>query len=487
MSEQNINEQPVKYRRAKTWQIALGQVNSGAAMCFYILMGYASYCANAGYGIATAAVGIILTCTRIFDGLTDPLIAMLIERTNTRFGKIRLWLLTGWAIESLAVLIMFWWASGTGHGVILFVLLYLLYVIGYTMNNVCGQIIGPIMTNDPKQRPTVSVWSTVYNYLTPMIFSLVITLVILPKYSNQYTVPMLAECSKLCVAVSLVLVLIACVGVSGFDRPENFLGLKSQKKEKVKFKDILKIIKQDKPLQMYIVAASSDKLAQQTASQSIVTTMVYGILIGNMQLSSIVSMIAMLPSILFAVFGAKYAGKHGNKESNVTWTKTCIAISVVALIFYCSINMRDILTVKVFTVIFFLLTLSLNGSKMCVTTATSAMQADIVDYELDRSGMYLPAVVSAAYSFVDKLVSSLGALIATGCVALIGYTTTMPQPTDEYRPEIKFMALFLFYGLPIIGWICTVAAMKFYHLDRQKMVSVQQNIQVKKQAEAVQQ
>lgn len=40
-------------------------------MSVYSLIGMASYSASIGYGITTAAVGIILTCTRILDGITD--------------------------------------------------------------------------------------------------------------------------------------------------------------------------------------------------------------------------------------------------------------------------------------------------------------------------------------------------------------------------------------------------------------------------------
>ena len=67
------------------------------------------------------------------------------------------------------------------------------------------------------------------------------------------------------------------------------------------------------------------------------------------------------------------------------------------------------------------LTLVLNGAKMCVTMSSNAMMADIIDYELDRSGKFIPAAVTGTYSFIDKLVSSFSAAIATGLVALIGY------------------------------------------------------------------
>lgn len=471
----------VQYRRAKTWQIALGQLNSAAAMCFYILMGYASYLGNTGYGILTATVGIILTGTRIFDGITDPIIALLIDKTNTRFGKLRIFMFGGWLIESLAVVLLFIWCSGKGHGVLLFIFLYMLYVVGYTMNNVAGQIIPSVLTNDPKQRPVVGVWATVYNYLVPMIVSMIITVGILPRFHNEYSVAMLASSCLVCIGVSFVLEILACLGVSGVDKPERFQGISAQgKKEKVTLRDMWKLLKENRSLQTYIISAASDKLAQQTASQAVVGTLLFGIVIGNMQLSAILSIIAMLPSIIFAIFGAKYAGKHGNKESVVTWTWVCTVIALVSIIFFLVIEPRQITVAAVPTVLFFILTLLMNGAKMCVTTANGAMCADIIDYELDRSGKYLPAAVTATYSFIDKLISSLGATIAAGAVALIGYTAVMPQPTDEPTTAIFAMAMVLYYGLPILGWVCTLVAMRFCPLSKEKMVEVQKNIQEKK-------
>ena len=38
------------------------------------------------------------------------------------------------------------------------------------------------------------------------------------------------------------------------------------------------------------------------------------------------------------------------------------------------------------------------------------------------------------------------------------------------------------YGMPILGWICTIVAMRFCHLDKEAMVQVQKRIQDKKAA-----
>ena len=113
----------------------------------------------------------------------------------------------------------------------------------------------------------------------------------------------------------------------------------------------------------------------------------------------------------------------------------------------------------------------------------NAMMADIIDYELDRSGKFIPAAVTGTYSFIDKLVSSFSAAIATGLVALIGYTSTMPQPSDSSTPAIFWMTMSLYFGLPLIGWVCTLCAMRKTPLSKEKMEEVQKSIQEKKQAE----
>lgn len=473
--------QKINYRRAKTWQIALSQLNSASAMCFYILIGYASYVANVGYGIATAAVGAILTGARIFDGITDPIIALLIDKTNTKFGKLRIFMFGGWLLEAISIFMMYDVLSDNGFGILTFIVCYVLYIIGYTMNNMAGQIIGPVMTNDPKQRPLVSVWATIYNYLVPMGLTLVIMMVVLPKYGNEYTPEMLATAAMIGISVSFILQMFALVGVTPIDKQENFVGVHSSTKEKVRVKDLFLLLKNNRPLQMYIIAQTSDKLAQQTASQAVVTTLLYGILIGSMQMATLISMIAMLPSILFAFIGAKYTGKHGSKKALVRWTWVCIILGVMNVVFFIVIDPRRITEVMLLTILFFLLTLGLNAAKMCVTTSTSAMMADIIDFELDRSGKYVPGAVTGVYAFIDKLISSLGALLATGGVALIGYSKTMPQPTDSMTTAIFIMAMVLYYGLPIFGWICTLVAMKFSPLSKERMIEVQGNIQRNKE------
>ncbi|MDE6891463.1 MAG: MFS transporter [Lachnospiraceae bacterium] len=470
----------VQYRRAKTWQIILVACNALTGMSVYSLIGMASYSASVGYGITTAVVGVILTCTRILDGVTDPLVAFLYDKVDTKFGRLRVLLVSGFVIEAAALLAMFDFMSSKGFGWAVFTLLYVVYVIGYTITNMTGQTFGAIMTNDPKQRPIIGVWGTAFNYLVPMVLSIVLNMVLLPKYGGEYNQGFLSAAVWVTVATGALGILLVSIGISAYDKPEYYGGVGRQ--ETLKLKDIISVLKGNKPLQCYIAAQASDKIAQQTASQAVITTMLSGILIGNMGLGTMLSVIGMAPSIIFAVIGARYAGKYGSKNAIVTWTKICMVVAMLMFLFFVVIEPSTIAVMGPSMILYVVFTLVLNGSKMCVTTAASSFMADIIDYELDRSGRYVPAVVTGTGSLIDKLISSFSALIATGAVALIGYKHTVPQPGEAATAAIFWMTMAIYFGLPMLGWAVTLIAMKFCTLDKEEMINVQKRIAEKKAA-----
>ena len=402
----------------------------------------------------------ILTFTRILDAVTDPLLDFVYDKVNTRWGKVRILLVAGWLIMILATLMMFNWAAGKGHGVVAFVLLYVIYIIGYTLFNMTGQTLNPLLTNDPKQRPFTSVFGTIFNYAVPIAMNLIAYTKLMPKYGG-FTKEFLAATCYLVVGVSAAGLFLTCIGISEFDKPENFMGT-SAKKEKLKLKDMWDVLKNNRPLQCYIAAGASDKIAQQVGSQTIIATMLNGIIIGDMSISTTLS------------------------TPIVVWNYACIAVSVLSVVFFTVLymggNTHMISTFMPLMVVFVALRLLDNGTKMCVTTGGSAFMADVIDYELDRGGKYIPAVVTGVYSLIDKAISSVSALIATGAVALIGYTQTLPQPEDPLTPGVFWMTMALMYGFPIVGWLITLFAMRFCSLDKEEMVEVQKRIADKKAA-----
>lgn len=488
----------VQYRKATILQMLLGAANNGCGIVFYLLMMYASYIGTQGYGIVTILVGGILMAMRIFDGVTDALIATAFEKMSPKLPKVRIFLVSGWLLASLGVILMYDWAAGkfTGvAGVIVFILVYVLYIMGYTINGMGGGTVGIMITNDPTQRPMMGLLSTMFSYLTPMLLTNIMAFLILPRHDNQYDMPCLAEACWLYVAISGFFMVLCCIGVRKVDVPEMYEALAvndankpsgdKKKKSGVTFKDIVAVLKDNKETQMYMLTCISDKFAQQIGSQSVITTLMSGVLIGSYTAAAMIGNVTMIVGLGFAFFGGIFVARYGAKKSTTVWSWASIALGVIMIVFCVILGPKGMSKIGVFgvpLVIFCILQIGFTATKMVLTTTGSAMRADVVDYELERSGNYFPAVLSGVYNFIDKLITSVSSLIAGACIAMIGYVDTVPQQGDTPTWPILIMGVVVTFGLPIIGWLINVICMKNYSLDKERMVQVAKNVAEKKKA-----
>lgn len=470
----------VQYRRAKTSTIALAMMQAASCMCFFSAIGSVSYAANLGFGISVLLVGTLMTLARLFDGVTDPIISMVIDKCDTRFGKIRLFSVLGWLIMAVSMKMMYDWCAGKGHSLILFLAIYLLYYIGYTFMNMAGMLISPVMTNDPKQRPMVGVCSTAYSYIVSIALSIVTMIILLPAAGNQYTLEFLEGVSNFTVILSGIFLLVSMIGLSRIDKPENFTVASSGKENKIRWKDMLNLLKGNKGLQCYILAATSDKLAATIAGQTIIGTLLFGVIVGNMQLGAIINIIAIVPIFIFAMVSGKYSGKSGSRKAVSFWSIVAIAVNAILIVFLFVSVGEPVAKSMPMMILFVLLTMVQYGLRVAVSIPTGSMLADVVDYEAYRSGKYMPGAVAGVHSFVDKAVSSIGAVVATFCVTLIGYKEVMPQPTDAKTMPVVLLVGIVYYGFPILGWICSLIAMKITPVTKEMMIEVQKTIAERK-------
>ena len=100
-------------------------------------------------GMAAGAVGTMFLISRIFDGITDLIAGTIVDRTRTKWGKARPWLLWTCVPVSLALILIFWVsqnASPTVQLVYAFVTYNLFSSIMYTMVGVAKAALMPLMT-----------------------------------------------------------------------------------------------------------------------------------------------------------------------------------------------------------------------------------------------------------------------------------------------------------------------------------------------------
>ena len=98
MQDMQSENAVIELNRAHLWQIALFSLNNTSTNLYLAMMGYVSYYANGIAGLSVVVISFILTGMRIFDGVTDPVIGYVIDKTNGRFGKFRPFMISGYVL-----------------------------------------------------------------------------------------------------------------------------------------------------------------------------------------------------------------------------------------------------------------------------------------------------------------------------------------------------------------------------------------------------
>ena len=151
--------------RAKLWEIAFYALNNTSTNIYMALMGYISYYLIGIVGVGAVLAGSFVTVMRIWDGVTDPFVGFVVDKTNTKFGKNRPFIVVGQIILFVSSFILFNVTPSIPKAgrFPFFVVVYMVYIIGYTCQCVVTKSAQSCLTNDPKQRPIFAMFDSVYN------------------------------------------------------------------------------------------------------------------------------------------------------------------------------------------------------------------------------------------------------------------------------------------------------------------------------------
>ena len=124
------------------------------------------------------AITAIMVAARVFDALNDPLMGNIIERTRSKWGKFKPWLLVGCITSSIVVIAAFNNSGIEGWPfVIYFGFIYFMYSITYTMNDISYWGMVPALGSDGNTRNMFTsratlfagIGSTLASVLIPML------------------------------------------------------------------------------------------------------------------------------------------------------------------------------------------------------------------------------------------------------------------------------------------------------------------------------
>ena len=474
--------------RAKAYQLALFPLNNGATNVYFVLiLTYIATFGNNVLGIATVFASVMVTGMRVFDAITDPIIGALMDRTDGRFGKFRPFIVIGNAIMAISVILMYMVTPFIPETMVVaryvsFVLLYAIWVIGYTFQTSVTRSGQTVLTNDPNQRPLFTVFNTIGS-MAGMGVMQFIAPIIRANVADYSSAKFYAIFTPIGILISILLSILAIIGIWEKDNSKYF-GIGGEKAEKIKISEYMEIVKNNKPMQRLMVAGAGCKLAFSIATNLTVLCMLYGCMMGNYDgLYLPMMVVGYVCSAPFFLLTIRTSQKEGQKASLLKYVRLAlicyIGVFVLLLLWKqgnpawnLSILNEGGISVNLYTILFLLFFGVGYGAYYSTADMPIPMVADCSDYETYRSGKYVPGVMGTLFSLVDKLVSSLAATVVGVAVSIIGLAK-LPTADTPYAPGMNWVVMVLFCMIPMLAWGVTLLVMKGYELTGPRMKEIQ--------------
>ena len=480
--------------RVPLWRIACFALNNTATNLYMMMMGYATYYLMGWVGVGMMLASSLSMIMRIWDGVTDPFVGFMVDKTNGKFGKNRPFIVIGNIILAVTSFILFHVTHQLPQAVRFpfYVVVLMIYYLGYTCQCVVTKSAQSCMTNDPKQRPMFASFDGVFN--TVLFAGLA---VVFANMANSYkdvggyaSTQFFHSLWVMTAIVSGIFTLLAVIAITPKDRPE-FFG--TGKPIKVGLKDYWDTLKNNRAIQMLVLSASTDKLGS-SARTSAVSVAMFACIAGSTVLQGNVTALTTIPSVIVTFLAISLvATKFGQRKAMIIGSVGGLVINALTIALWLlgdpttmtSDPAKGTLNWGYFLILHVLLSVAYAGFQGISGNIVIPMTADCADYEVYRSGKYVPGLMGTLFSFVDKLVSSFAPMIAGVMFTMCGFADHNPVEGDVATMKLRIGCAFCYSGIIMIGLLCNLIAMKFYPLTKEKMAEIQDEVaQIKMKAMA---
>ncbi|MBR3228544.1 MAG: MFS transporter [Erysipelotrichaceae bacterium] len=171
-----------KKRTDSLWsKVSYGFADIYGGGAFVVISTFFTVFLTKALGMPPALAGTIPLIGKIWDAVTDPMMGNIADRTKSRFGAKRFWILVGSIISAVTFVVM-WIPFGTGGSqagqYIFYVLMYMLFSTGFTIVMVPYNGLLPDMIDDYTTRAKYSSVRMIFSSFGAILAGLVPTLMI---------------------------------------------------------------------------------------------------------------------------------------------------------------------------------------------------------------------------------------------------------------------------------------------------------------------
>jgi melibiose permease/lactose/raffinose/galactose permease len=418
-------EQKNKLLKRTKWSYSLGGI--GRDMTYALVATFFLTYVQYAVGLTAAqfsVIGVILIIGRVWDAVNDPIMGAIIENTRTRWGKFKPWVLIGAVFTAIVIIVMFNWRPMGNAGwnyVIFFAVIYLLWEIAFTMNDISYWSMLPALTTDEKERNSITTLAVVFAGVGAFAANAGINFITVGNAIKGYSM----------VSIIIALFLVACQLLTVFGVKQTVQttgeiaadGFRVESKEdKVTFKKMFNVIRNNDQLLWIILA-----MLLYNVGSGILHALGYNFLYMELGYDGFLAMVFVatfgVSNIGIQAFYSKLVNKFGRNKL-LLYSFIAIAVGYLLLFFA---DLLPFLPMSIITVCFFGI-FCFAGQAIFYMILTVNI-ANTVEYNEYRTNERNEAVIFSLRPFMAKMASALQQGIVTLVLVTSGIFTLSQNVT----------------------------------------------------------
>lgn len=424
------------------------------------------------FGLPAAVVGTMFLITRIWDSAFDPIVGVVADRTHSRWGKFRpylLWLAVPFGIIGILTFVTPDW-SPTGKLIYAYVTYSLMMMIYSAINVPYASLLG-VMSPNPKERNTLSTYRMTFAYIGSFIALLLFIPLVNFFSGNSKELADQQTGWTMAVVVIAILCIVLFFGCFAWTKER----VKPIKKTQNPLKEDLKDLFKNKPWWILLGAGVAALVFNSIRDGATVYYFKYFVVEEDYATVSFFGMSFVLSGLYLAlgqaaniigVIAAAPVSNRIGKRNTYMWAM--IIATVLSVIFYW-FDKEDLIWMFVFQAL-------ISVCAGSIFPLLWSMYADCADYSELKTGNRATGLIFSSSSMSQKFGWAIGTAVTGWLLGFFGFQANAVQ-SEEAISGIKMFLSFL----PAIGTILSVVFISMYPLTENKMKDITTELEHKRQ------
>ena len=429
------------------------------------------------FGISAAVVGTMFAVTRVWDSFFDPVVGAFADRTSSRWGRFRPYLLFLAVPFGLIGVITFLTPPFDNTGKIIYAYVtYALMMMVYSAINVPYASLLGVMSPDPSHRNTLATYRMTFAYLGSFI-ALLLFMPLVNAFGGGdvngptrlwFTAPQFGWFMAVVVIAAIcVLLFLACFALTK-ERVEPI------KHEKTSLKTDFRDLVHNKPWWILLGAGVSSLVFNSIRDGATVYYFKYYVdetAVGNISilglpfvLSGIYLGVGQAANIVGVILAAPISNRIGKRNTFIS----SMALATVFSVIFFWFNKDQLYLIFVFQIL-----ISICAGS--IFPLLWSMYADCADYSELRTGNRATGLIFSSSSMSQKFGWAFGSAITGWMLAQFGFKANAVQSAETIQGIKMFLSI-----LPAVGALLSLVFIYFYPLSESKMKKITAELQEKR-------